>query len=257
MLTATALPPDFDERALAVWPVLAEWRDAKGVRRVESTRPFDVSQQGATFMLKRPPDVGQLMHLTMPAAVFGQRRVAGAEPGCLALVWAVSDVLGEEENAGGVPPLHSVSVLFVGQASSSVFVAAEGAAYAYAIDDRGTFRLQPRTAGEAGSAAAYALRTDKRTESRLNLPVEVIIEAFDRDGNVLGRERTVTENVSRKGALVPTTLLVPPDGRVRLTNAERRIALDAVVRARRVGQNGVARLHLHLPDDEWPLDGLH
>lgn len=257
MLTATALPPDFDERALAVWPVLAEWRDAKGVRRVESTRPFDVSQQGATFMLKRPPDVGQLMHLTLPAAVFGQRRVPGAEPGCLALVWAVSDVLGEDENANGAPLLHSVSVLFVGQASSSVFVAAEGAAYAYAIDDGGMLRLQPSAASDPTSAAAYALRTDKRMESRIDMPVEVMLEAFDRDGNILGRERTVTENVSRKGALVPTTLLVAPESRVRITNAEHSISVNAIVRARRVGQNGVARLHLHIPEGEWPLDGFH
>lgn len=257
MMIAPAQPLIFDERALAVWPVLAEWRDAKGVRRVESARPFDVTQQGASFMLKRPPDVGQLMHLTLPAAVYGQRRGAGGDPGCLALVWAVSESLGEEENAGGVPQHHSVSVLFVGQASSSVFVAAEGAAYAYAIDDGGMFRLQPRGAAEPATAAAHALRTDKRTETRLNMPVEVTIEAFDRDGKVLGRERTVTENVSRKGALVPTTLFVPPDSVVRLTNAERRISVNAIVRARRVGQNGVARLHLHIPDGEWPLDGLH
>lgn len=256
MLTAPTQLLSFDERALAVWPVLAEWRDAKGVRRVESTRPFDVTQQGATFRLKRPPEVGQLMHLTLPAAVYGNRRGGAAvDPGCLALVWAVSDALAEED-AGGAPPQHSVSVLFIGQASSSAFVAAEGAAYAYAIDDGGMFRLQPR-GPEPKSAAAYALRTDKRKESRLHMPVEVVIEAFDRHGNVTAREKTVTENISRKGALIPTTLLIPPDSAVRITNAERRISLNAIVRARRVGQNGVARLHLHLPDDEWPMDGIH
>jgi hypothetical protein len=255
MLTAPTQPLNFDERALAVWPLLAEWRDAKGIRRVESTRPFDVTQQGATFRLKRPPEIGQLMHLTMPAAVLGNRRGGGSDLGCLALVWAVSDALTEEDANGG-PPQHSVSVLFVGQASSSAFVAAEGAAYAYAIDDGGLFRLQPR-GPEPQNAAAYALPTDKRKESRLNMPVEVTIEAFDRYGNVTAREKTVTENISRRGALVPTTLLVAPDTTVRLTNAERSISLNAVVRARRVGQNGVARLHLHLPDAEWPLDGLH
>ena len=254
MLTAPPQPLSFDERALAVWPVLAEWRDAKGIRRVESSRPFDVTQQGATFRLKRPPEIGQLMHLTLPAAVYGQRRGPGGDPGCLALVWAVSDALTEEE-VGGAPPQHSVSVLFVGQASSSAFVAAEGAAYAYAIDDGGLFRLQPR-GSEPQSAAARALRTDKRKESRLNMPVEVTLEAFDRNGNITAREQTITENISRKGALVKTSLLIPPDSMVRLTNAERRISLNAIVRARRVGQNGVARLHLHLPDDEWPLDGL-
>jgi hypothetical protein len=196
------------------------------------------------------------MHLTLPDAVFGQRRTAGTDPGCLALVWAVSEALPEDED-GAAPPLHSVSVLFVGQASSSAFVAAEGAAYGYAIDDGGLFRLQPRTASEPQSAAAFALNTDKRRETRLNMPVEVTIEAFDRFGNVTAREKTVTENISRRGALVPTTLLIPPDSTVRLTNNDRSISLNAVVRARRVGQNGVARLHLHLPDQEWPLEGFH
>ena len=96
-----------------------------------------------------------------------------------------------------------------------------------------------------------------RRETRLDLPVEVTLEAFDRHGNVTMSEQTVTENISRKGALVPTTLLIAPDSTVRLTNAERQISLNAVVRARRVGQNGVARLHLHIPEDEWPLDGFH
>ena len=254
MLSAPTQPLSFDERALAVWPVLAEWRDAKGVRRIESTRPFDVTQQGATFRLKRPPEVGQLMQLTLPAAVCGQRR--GAAAGCLSLVWAVSEALPEDED-GATPPVHSVSVLFVGQAPSSAFVAAEGAAYGYAIDDGGLFRLQPRTAAEPKNAAAYALNTDKRRDTRLNMPIEVTIEAFDRHGNVTASEKTVTENISRKGALVPTTLLIAPDSAVRITNNDRGISLNAVVRARRVGQNGVARLHLHLPDAEWPLEGFH
>ena len=251
-MTTSSQPLDFDAQSLAVWPVLAEWRDAKGIRRVESTRPFDVTQQGASFRLTRPPEVGQLMHLTLPAAMMRrQHRGTGLDAGFLALAWAVSDPLPEEEDEAAPP--RSVSVLFLGPASSSTFAAAEGA-YAYAIDEGGLFRLQPRA---AETSAAAARHTDMRRETRLDLPVEVTLEAFDRHGNVTAREQTVTENISRKGALVPTTLLLPPDTMVRLTNAERRISINAVVRARRVGQNGVARLHLHIPEDEWPLDGLH
>ena len=252
MMTTSSQPPDFDAQSLAVWPVLAEWRDGKGIRRVESTRPFDVTQQGASFRLSRPPEIGQLMHLTLPVAMRGgQRRGAGIDAGFLALVWAVSEPLPEEESDAAPP--RSVSVLFLGQAPSSTFAAAEGA-YAYGIDEGGLFRLQPRA---AETSAAVARHTDIRRETRLDLPVEVTLEAFDRQGNVTMREQTVTENISRKGALVPTTLLIPPDSTVRLTNAERQISLNAVVRARRVGQNGVARLHLHIPEDEWPLDGFH
>jgi hypothetical protein len=253
MMTTSSPPLDFDAQSLAAWPVLAEWRDGKGIRRVESTRPFDVTQQGASFRLSRPPEIGQLMHLTLPAAMRGgPRRGAGIDAGFLALVWAVSEPRPEEESDAAPP--RSVSVLFLGQASSTAFAAAEGA-YAYAIDEGGLFRLQPRAAET--TAAAAARHTDLRRETRLDLPVEVTLEAFDRHGNVTAREQTVTENISRKGALVPTTLMLPPDSMVRLTNAERQISLNAVVRARRVGQNGVARLHLHIPEDEWPLDGLH
>jgi hypothetical protein len=252
MQTTTSPPLDFDAHALAVWPLLAEWRDAKGVRRVESTRPFDVTQQGASFRLTRPPEVGQLMHLTLPVAMMRrQHRGSGLDAGFLALAWAVSDPLPEQEDEAAPP--RSVSVLFLGPASASTFAATEGA-YTYGIDDGGLFRLQPRAVETSAAAASLS---DKREESRLDLPIEVTLEAFDRSGNVTMREQTVTENISRKGALVPTTLLIPPDSTVRLTNAERRISLNAVVRARRVGQNGVARLHLHIPEDEWPLDGLY
>ncbi len=91
-------------------------------------------------------------------------------------------------------------------------------------------------------------------ESRLYMPIEVTVAVPYEQGEVAAREETVTENISRRGAAVFTTLAVAPGQFVRLTSTHYGISVYAVVRGRRAGPDGIMRLHLEFIDREWPLE---
>jgi len=93
-------------------------------------------------------------------------------------------------------------------------------------------------------------------KTRLQVAVGVRVEAFDEEGRVSASEETVTENISRHGAAVWTTLKTERGRFVRLTNMETGLSIIAVVRAARLGPDGIPRLHLEFMDREWPIEGL-
>jgi uncharacterized circularly permuted ATP-grasp superfamily protein len=104
--------------------------------------------------------------------------------------------------------------------------------------------------------AGRARPNKPRPETRHNLPIDVVLEVFDEKGQVTESERTVTENISRRGAAVFTTLNVARGRFVRLTSAQYQISVVAAVRARRIGVDKIPRLHLEFVDKEWPLEGI-
>jgi hypothetical protein len=73
---------------------------------------------------------------------------------------------------------------------------------------------------------------------------------------VSASETTVTENISRRGAAVFTSLDVARGRFVRLTSKQYQIAVIGAVRARRTGADGITRLHLEFVDKQWPLEGI-
>ena len=102
----------------------------------------------------------------------------------------------------------------------------------------------------AGTAAA------RSGETRLQMAVEVVVEVLDERGVVALREETVTENISRRGAAVYTSLQLERGRFVRLMSVRAQISVLAVVRARRPGPDGIPRLHLEFVDRQWPLEGV-
>jgi hypothetical protein len=86
------------------------------------------------------------------------------------------------------------------------------------------------------------------------MPVEVIVELLDGREGVAASEQTVTENISRRGASVFTTLVAERGRFVRLRSARYSLAVLAVVRAWRRGADNISRLHMEFVDREWPLD---
>jgi len=89
-----------------------------------------------------------------------------------------------------------------------------------------------------------------------SMAVNVRVEVFDEGGEVRASEQTVTENISRRGAAVWTTLEVERGRFVRLTSLDHGLALIAAVRANRKGPDGIPRLHLEFIDGQWPLEGI-
>jgi len=85
------------------------------------------------------------------------------------------------------------------------------------------------------------------------MAVDMALEVMDEKGEVCQTEASVTENISRKGATIFTTLSVPAGRFVRLTSQQFNLTTYAVVRSRNTGADGIPRIHVEFIDKEWPL----
>ncbi|MDQ3805533.1 MAG: PilZ domain-containing protein [Acidobacteriota bacterium] len=227
-------------------PVFVRPHGPAGDSGEEATRLFNITSRSATLLLTRPPELGQLLRLTLPPA-----RPQPAQPRgnnfLWALVWAVAPP-GEAGGEGG-DPRHHVSVVFVGD---EIPTAGDGSPrYTFLAEEDGRFRLQRLLADPLPPA-----RRRQRRESRISIPVEVTVETLGADGSATSCEQTVTENISRGGAAVWTSLDARPRQLVRLTSERHHVSLTAVVRARRTGPDGITRLHLEFIDGQWPMERM-
>ena len=237
------------ERLELSLPVRVQGRESEDYEWVELTRLIDVTPFGARFSLARPTEPGRLLHMTMPMPrqlrcfdhVEQQYRV-----------WAlVRNVKAAPPPSSDKPQRFEVGVAFVGKRPPASFEMDPTKRYEVAASpaESGMWGLyeQPERTSMPG---------DPRPETRHNIPMDVTVEAFDEKGQVAASESTVTENISRRGAAVFTTLDVARGRFVRLTSRQYQIAVVAAVRARRTGADGITRLHLEFVDKQWPLEGI-
>ena len=233
-------PPTQAPRPPAL-PVGVRWRERTGEERRESSQLLNVTPRSATLTLEGQPELGQLLCLTLP----GPQRAAGSPPNNLwALVWATA----EANAAAASKPRHNVSVVFVCDEVPAGREQECEPLFTYLAEEDGRFRLQMMMA-DAGLG-----QQDKRRESRVGIPVEVTLELLNDDDVPTARELTVTENLSRGGAAVWTSLAAAEGQRVRLSSEPHGVALTALVRRRRSGPDGITRLHLQFLYGSWPLE---
>jgi hypothetical protein len=239
------------ERLELSLPVRVQCRESEDHEWVELTRLIDVTPFGARFTIARPTEPGRLLHMTLPMPrqlrcfdhVEQQYRV-------WALVRNVRTVM-TASISGGTVPRYEVGVAFIGKRPPASFETDPTRRYEVAAS--------PSESGLWSLQEPHEYRPDlgsPRPETRHNIPVDVIVEAFDENGHVLASETTVTENISRRGAAIFTTLDVARGRFVRLTSAQYGISVIGAVRARRMGAEGITRLHLEFVDKQWPLEGI-
>ena len=238
------------ERLELSLPVRVFGRESEGRDWVETSRLIDVTPFGARLSITRPTERGRLIHLTMPMPrqlrcfdhIEDQYRV-----------WALVRNVHLAEPAADKPMRYEVGVAFIGKHAPDSFEIDPTTRYEIAASvtesDLWLVREQEPATNHVPSSAP-------RPETRHNIPVDVIVEVLDEHGRVTATETTVTENISRRGAAVFTTLDVERGRFVRVTSAQYKISVVAAVRARRTGENGIPRLHLEFVDKQWPLEGL-
>ena len=237
------------ERVALALPVKVHCRENLNREWTEMTRLVDVTPFGARLRVSRPTETGRLLHLTLPMPrplrcfdhVEDQYRV-------WSLVRNVK--LLDPELAKGA--LLEIGVAFVGKRPPRSFNKDPTRRYeiAHSISEAGLWAVRE----EAGQSLSEISVTDKRKETRHTIPIGVTIELFDKEEKDLQHsESTVTENISRQGAAVFTTLEVAPGRFVKVSSEQYGVTVLAVVRARRMGPDGVPRLHLEFVGSEWPL----
>jgi hypothetical protein len=235
------------ERFELALPVRVECRERLDYKWTEMSRLVDVTPFGARLRLKRPIEPGRLLRLTLPMPrplrcfdhVEDQYRV-------WSLVRNVKLLDAETEKG----ELVELGLAFVGKRPPRSFESDPSLRYeiAKSSSEAGLWAVK-----EESGESLSEITADKRKETRHNIPVEVLIEVFAEAGGLLEQEHTVTENIGRQGAAIFTTLDLSPGRFVKISSRQYQSTLLAVVRARHVAPDGIARLHLEFIGGEWPL----
>jgi hypothetical protein len=236
------------ERIQLALPVRVQCRESLDNEWIEISRLADVTPFGARLRLKRPIETGRLLLLTLPMPrplrcfdhVEDQYRV-----------WSLVRNVRLVDPATHKGALVEVGVAFVGKRPPRSFELDPTRRYeiAHSITELGLWTVTEESSETISEIAA----TDKRKETRHNIPVEVLVEVFAPDGSLSQSESTVTENISRQGAAVFTTLDLSPGRFVKLTNQQSQSSLLAVVRDRHLAPDGIVRLHLEFVGCEWEI----
>ena len=236
------------ERFELTLPVRVQCRESLDHEWIEMSRLMDVTQFGARVRLKRPTETGRLLLLTLPMPrplrcfdhVEDQYRV-----------WSLVRNVKLLDPASQKGALVEIGVAFVGKRPPRSFEADPTQRYevAQSISELGLWTVSEKSSESTSEVPA----TDRRKETRHSIPIEVLIEVFALDGSLSESERTVTENISRQGAAIFTTLDLSPGRFVKLTSQQYQSALLAVVRDRHTAPDGIVRLHLEFVGCEWEL----
>jgi PilZ domain len=242
------------ERIKLALPVRVVCRESAGHEWVEMSRLLDVTPFGAGFVLSHPTETGRLLQLTLPMPrqlrcfdhIEDQYRV-------WALVRRVVPRLGHGPAGGEATQLrYEIGVAFTGKNPPASYL--RDPSTRYEIDslsaDNNLWQLREAEEDKSGGTGS------RSKETRLHMALGVRVDVFDEEGRVSATEQTVTENISRRGAAVWTTLKVERGRFVLLTSTDSGLSVLAAVRAARTGPDGIPRLHLEFVDRQWPLEGL-
>jgi hypothetical protein len=211
----------------------------------EMSRLLDVTPFGARVRLKRPVQIGRLLLLSMNMP--RQLRVFDHAEDQYR-VWSLVRNLKQLDPATEKGFVVEIGVAFIGKHPPASFFSNPAQVYEIGPPEPGHWSVKEQPKGQPEPAAA-----DKRKESRHTIPIEVTIEPVGEADTAGQKEKTVTENISRKGAAVLTTLNLQPGHFLRMSSTQIGAAVFAVVRARRIGADGMTRLHLEFIGGEWPL----
>ena len=215
----------------------------------EITRVEDVSAFGAGFVLKRPIKRGRLvvMGLPMPRQLRcydylePQYRVWGLVRRCIPVT----------SNSG--PVNYSIGVAFIGKNPPPSFMQ----------NPAKLFDLSHREDGGLWSLVEAPPMPDEsdlpvhlRRHTRFAIPETLVIELLDENGDVAASEASVTENLSLGGAAVFTSFDIAVGSFLRVKSERHNVTIISVVRGKRIGTDGIVRIHLEFIDHLFPLEGV-
>ena len=255
-MNATATPADEAKDTRRInrmplnLPVKVEGLESPDSGWEEITRLRDVSNYGAGFTLSRPIKWGRLIKLTLPMP--RQLRVYDFYESQYQ-VWAV--VRRCLPLKGNDFETYFLGVAFIGKVPPKSFT--ENPDQVYDLTNRseegeGLWEITPSSGGFVEGRPP----TEDRRHSRYEIPIDLRIDVLDSEGGMVESESTVTENISLGGASVFTTLTVEKGARVRILCRQFKTEITAIVRDRRVGNDGVPRLHIEFIDKLFPLSGI-
>lgn len=228
-------------------PTRVSGRERDNREWTQMTRLTDVTPFGARFRLLRPVDIGNLLQLTM---AMPRRLRAFDHVEDQYRVWSIVRNAHLLEQKTPKDSLLEVGVAFIGKRPPHSYEEDPTRRYEIA---QAKLESQLWAAQEDSVEQLTEIKTDdKRKESRQLIPIDVLIEVYDAD-KIVSSEQSVTENISRQGAVIFTTLEIQTGTFVKMSSERYKAVVLGVVRARRAGTDGITRLHLEFIGSEWPL----
>ena len=241
------------ERLVISLPIRVQCQVNKDEAWEEISRLIDVTPFGAGFLVSNLLESGQLLNLTLPLPrqlrCFDHLETQYC-------VWAVV------RHVRRVPPIEDekmrylVGVAFIGKHPPVSYEENPGKRYEILKQDETGMWLLRELEKNAGETAPASNIEDTRKVTRHKIPLDVVLEVFNQNGEIIASETTVTENISQVGASVFTAMDVSRGHFVRLTSEQYNVSLVAVVKMRRATKNGFTRLHLEFIDRRFPLEGI-
>ena len=214
----------------------------------EITRLEDISAFGAGFQLKRPVKRGRLLTISVPMPrqlrcydyLEPQYRVWGLVRRCLPLT-------------EGAATAYAVGIAFIGKNPPAAFLKNPSILYELVErEDGGLWKLREAEP----EPDETELPAELRRHTRFSIPETLLLELLDEKGDVVASEVTVSENVSLGGAAVFTSFAVERGSFLRVKSERHDLSIIAMVRGKRVGNDGITRLHLEFIDQLFPLEGI-
>jgi hypothetical protein len=212
----------------------------------EMSRLVDVTPFGARLRLKRPTETGRLLLLTMamPRQLRSFDHIEDQYR-----VWSLVRNLRRLDPDTSKGAVVEIGVAFVGKRPPASFQKDPSARYEIKNLQTGLWNIEEESSEMLSEVDDS---TDKRDESRHTIPTEVVIEVFGDNDTSPQTESTVTENISRSGAAVFTSMNLERGRFLRMSTRDG-LTVMAAVRNRSIGPDGIARLHLQFIGGEWPL----
>jgi hypothetical protein len=219
-------------------PIRVFCKESDDHQWTEQSRLIDVSPFGAGFSLTRPVEVGRLIQMRIPLPL-KLRCYDHVEP-----MYSVWGLVRHVSPGGQGVVLFRIGVAFVGKEPP----------LSYQEDP--TFKYEPLpTQGDRNSMWSLRPRpfVKDRRETRLIIPLEVLVETLDENGHPVMQEQTVTETLSSLGTCIPTSLDVGVGRVLKISSARDQVSIFAVIRSRKIAEDGIARLGLEFIGERWPL----
>jgi hypothetical protein len=223
-------------------PIQVYCKETNEFEWTEASRLIDVTPFGAGFTLKHPTEKGRLLQMVIPMPrqlrVFDHLELQYR-------IWAIV----RHAKLVAVPNSNEsqfqVGVAFIGKRPP--------ASYEKEPWRRYEIIAGPRKLTNVIEMVSPLKPVDQRTVTRHNIAVDMKLETLDDNGNTLKSETTVTEDISKQGARIYTTLETQIGQFIRLSSTQYNLTLFAAVRGVSKGEDGIKRIHVEFIGREWPL----
>lgn len=236
------------QRIALALPIRIEGKINRSAGWSEITRLKDVSAFGAGFYLNRPIKRGRLVSLTMPMPrqlrcydfLEPQYRIWGLVRKCISV-------------KNNPIEQYAIGVAFIGKHPPASFSDNPAKLYDTSqLEEKGFWQVVEAPA----NPDEKDLPPELRRHSRYPIPVNMLLEILDDEGNVTSTEMTVTENISLGGASVFSSLNADIGTFLRVSSEQFNTTIISVVRGKRMGPDSIPRIHIEFIDHFFPLEGI-